>query len=290
MITQVPPHRTLVRSLVASTEPIPSADEPLLGEWLETDKAADTQRWVWTAEGEGVRHQQFAGVSAEGPMVECYATWDGRPWADPDGPALIGQLVQTWRVAPGLIIRLVLDNVAPPERLRWETFAVSADGETLATAAWPVDAPDRRQVRRFTKSGKATPREPRPARTSVPSPAVAGDEPLIGSWTADDEASKGRTTRATGEFRLGSSGIERRFQPTGDGLSHSEGEPSGTTFWRIDPRLYVQRVERADAGTMWAIHALSGDGKTLTTISWADDEPADAMVKTFTKSPARPDF
>ncbi len=159
--------------------PAVSPQDPIMGTWradpsrsrcAESDGTAERKRygarppkngelrqWRFMPEGQGVRLQHFTDrdTDAAGPaLVDFFSTWDGRPWADPHGPAFLGELVQHWYVDPRLIIRLVLDNVAPPERLEWSAYAVSADGRTLAVTSWGHVSPEVRALHAFDRHGE----------------------------------------------------------------------------------------------------------------------------------------
>jgi hypothetical protein len=198
MSLTTPSQQSLVPSPIAGVDPVVSPADPLMGEWW-ADKSAERLvrkapaaaarrygasapppgafgRWIFIPEGQGVRLKQFGGDDAgfsQAATVDFFATWDGRPWADPNGPAFLGQLVQFWRLDPHLTIRLVLDNVVPARRLEWTAYAVSADGGTMTATSWDDAAPAAQDFQLFARQG---------ARTADDAAPAASD---VGSWEID---------------------------------------------------------------------------------------------------------
>src|SRR6202035_3022290 len=110
---------TLVKSPVSGMDPAVSPSDPVMGVWW-ADRSKGYQhrsastgartsikrygacaphgqgefgKWVFTPEGQGVRLQHFTGNGPDSPeaaRVDFFSTWDGRPWADPYGPAFLG--------------------------------------------------------------------------------------------------------------------------------------------------------------------------------------------------------
>ena len=169
---------------VAGCDPVIAVDDPILGLWRLTGQGghdvkasraarrygarapalAELVAWQFALEGQGVRSRCFVAgddaADASKAAVSCFATLDGRPWADPYGPAFLGQLVQQWRLDPHLIVRLVLDNVAPLERQTWSLFAVAADGATLTVTSWNEADPRDRTLLTLERQGTAPSRRP----------------------------------------------------------------------------------------------------------------------------------
>lgn len=158
--------------------PVVGDEDPILGAWLVVDSAdtvpigsscrrygaaapvfANFGEWRFVKEGLGVRIEAVpVGAGGERkPTVSCFATLDGRPWADPFGPAHLGQLVQQWRLDSHLLLRLVLDNVVPPERSRWTLLDIDEAGATMTVMSWDDARPRDVAMTRLHREGAVYP-------------------------------------------------------------------------------------------------------------------------------------
>lgn len=158
-------------------------EDPILGTWVVLESAdtvpigsssrrygtaapvfAHFGEWRFVKEGLGVRVQAVPVHAGEErkPTVSCFTTLDGRPWADPFGPAHLGQLVQQWRLDSHLLLRLVLDNFAPPEASRWTLFDIDEGGATMTATSWDNARPRDIAVTRLHREGALYPTSPPP--------------------------------------------------------------------------------------------------------------------------------
>jgi len=277
-------------------------------------------KWVFTPEGQGVRLQHFTGNGPDSPdaaLVDFFSTWDGRPWADPYGPAFLGQLVQHWRLGPHMIVRLVLDNVVPAERLEWMTYAISTDGRTLAVTSWDHATPERHDLLVFNKHGgqgledsRSGFNSPAPRTTAAEPPAsVLPTDPILGVWITDAKES---SLRAEQDAALpGTAGRKLRFEREGTGIreEHFAGAEVTTpvtscfyrfdgseypgpdtpamteqvTSWKIDPYMVIRRVATKDRRSNWSIYAIAVDGSRMVVTSWEEGTSYDQHIQVFRK-------
>jgi hypothetical protein len=248
--------------------------------------------------------------SSESALADFFSTWDGRPWADPYGPAFVGQLVQHWRLDRCMIVRLVLDNVTPAERLEWMTYAISTDGRTLAATSWDHAIPERHDLLVFNKHDGDShyPSESRASRVIVvePSASMLETDPILGDWVAATQEGGHRPEQdlvlpGTGvcnlRFELERDGVrEKYFGKVGDttpiasffhrfnGSEHPEAAPSITeylTSWKIDPCIIVRRVRTRNQRSYWSIYALTEDGSKMVVTSWDEAAPYDRHIQAF---------
>jgi len=335
---------TLVNSPVSGVDPAVSPSDPIMGEWwadrskgyLDRSAATGTQtsikrygvcaphgkgdlgKWVFAPEGQGVRLQQFAGSGPDSPdaaLIDFFSTWDGRPWADPYGPAFLGQLVQHWRLDPRMIVRLVVDNVAPAERLEWMTYTVSTDGRTLAVTSWDHATPELHDLMVFNKqagegsedsrSGLGSPA--RRATVAEPPASVLPTDPILGVWITDAKESSLRA--AQGVALAETAGRKLRFEREGDGIREERfgrdaittpvssffyrfdgseypgpGTPTTTeqlTSWKIDPYMVIRRVATKNRRSNWSMYALAVDGSRMVVTSWDEETTHDRHMQVF---------
>jgi hypothetical protein len=333
---------TLVESPVPGVDPAISAADPVMGVWwadrskgyLDRGVATPIQRygmraphdkgelgkWVFTPEGRGVRLQHFTGNGPDSPdaaLIDFFSTWDGRPWADPHGPAFPGQLVQHWRLDPCMVVRLVLDNVAPAERLEWTTYAISTDRSTLAVTSWDHATPGRHDLLVFNKHGGRDPGDsgsslgsPAPRTTAAEPPAsVLPTDPILGVWIA---AAREPPLRAEQVVTLpGIAGRKLRFEREADGVreEHFGGAAATTpvtsfvyrfdgseyprpdtpamtervTSWKIDPYMVIRRLGTKNRRSNWSIYAIAVDGSSMVVTSWDEGTPYDQHIRVFTR-------
>jgi len=337
---------TLVKSPVPGVDPLVSSADPVMGVWwadrsrgyLDRDAATSIKRygtsaphrkgelgkWVFTPEGQGVRLQHFTGSGSDSPaaaLIDFFSTWEGRPWADPHGPAFLGQLVQHWRLDPCLIVRLVLDNVAPAERLEWTTYAIATDGSTLAVTSWDHATPGRHDLLVFNKqvgqgvedSGAGVGGPVLRTTAADPPASVLPTDPILGVWIADATDS---SPRARQDVALpGTAGRKLRFEAAGDGvreehIAGAEVATSVTSFfhrfdgseyprsdtaamtervasWKIDPYLMIRRIGTQDRRSTWSLYAIAVDGSSMAVTSWDERTPYDQHIQVFRKEPRR---
>jgi hypothetical protein len=304
MYANEPLRLTLVKSPVPGVDAVVSPADPVMGEWradrskgyLDQTAAATTTalikrygtraqhgkgelgKWMFTPEGQGVRLQYFVDTgpdSSESALADFFSTWDGRPWADPYGPAFVGQLVQHWRLDRCMIVRLVLDNVTPAERLEWMTYAISTDGRTLAATSWDHAIPERHDLLVFNKHDGDShyPSESRASRVIVvePSASMLETDPILGDWVAATQEGGHRPEQAS---------FFHRF----NGSEHPEAAPSITeylTSWKIDPCIIVRRVRTRNQRSYWSIYALTEDGSKMVVTSWDEAAPYDRHIQAF---------
>lgn len=342
MCANRPSQLTLVKSPVPGMYPTVSPADPVMGVWWADrskgylDRSAATSikrygacaphrkgefgKWVFTPEGQGVRLQHFTGNGPDSPdaaLIDFFSTWDGRPWADPYGPAFLGQLVQHWRLDPCLTVRLVLDNVAPAERLEWTTYAISTDGRTLAVTSWDHATPERHDLLVFNKHGgqgiedsRSDSGSPAPRTTAAEPPAsVLPTDPILGVWIADAKES---SLRAEQDVALpGTAGRKLRFEREGDGVREEHfggaavttpvtsffyrfdgseyprpGTPAMTeqvTSWKIDPYMVIRRVGTKNRRSNWSIYAIAVDGSRMVVTSWDEGTSYDQHIQVFRK-------
>lgn len=316
---------SLVRSLVPGVDPVVSPADPLMGDWWADRSRGDFNRestlatagaikryarnpphhkvelgrWLLTPEGQGVRLKQFTGSGADSPdsaAVEFFSTWDGRPWADPNGPAFVGQLVQHWRLAPNVVLRLVLNNFAPAERLEWGIYAASPDGRMLAVTSWGCQAPEHGDLLMFNKQGIAAVAESRPhpastraGETSVARPAAALlNSPLLGVWIAADRGSASDNRGDGAAVHV--IPTELRFRREGEGVREDQlGALEAITplvsSWLVDPHLVVRRAIQSGR-PLWTVFVISQDGARMVLTSWEEQTPEDQHSRAYSKQNA----
>jgi hypothetical protein len=319
-------------------DPAVSPADPVMGVWwadrskgyLDRGAAAPIKRygacapyrkgelgkWVFAPEGQGVRLQHFTGSGPDSPnaaLIDFFSTWDGRPWADPHGPAFPGQLVQHWRLDPCLVVRLVLDNVAPAERLEWSAYAISTDGRTLAVTSWDPATPERHDLLVFNKQGGPDFEKSRtgsPAPTGAEPPAgVLPTDPILGVWTADTREPPLRAEQDVALPRT--AGRKLRFEQEGDGVreEHFAGAAVTTpvtsffyrfdgseyprpdtpamteqvTSWKIDPYMIIRRLGTKNRRSNWSLYAITADGSKMVVTSWDEGTSYDQHVQVFRK-------
>jgi len=327
---------TLIASPVPGVDPVVSSADPVIGVWwadrskgsLEgatppikrygacAPRRDELGKWVFTPEGQGVRLQHFTGNGPDSPdaaLIDFFSTWDGRPWADPNGPAFLGQLVQHWRLSARMVVRLVLDNVVPAERLEWTTYAISTDGRTLAVTSWNNAAPERHDLLVFEKQGDrgADDSDFVGSRSAAAEPAakMLATEPILGVWIADAQEPP---PLADPEVALLGSSIRRlRFEREGDGLREEDfGDTAATppiasifhrfdgamhsgrdapatteqaTSWKIDPCMLIRRVGTESQRSIWTTYAIATTGSSMVMTSWDEATPSDQRVQVFRK-------
>src|SRR5882762_2411743 len=147
-----------------------------------------------------------------------------------------------------MIVRLVLDNVVPAERLEWMTYAISTDGRTLAATSWDHATPERHDLLVFNKHGgqgledsRSGFNSPAPRTTAAEPPAsVLPTDPILGVWITDAKES---SLRAEQDLALpGTVGRKLRFEREGTGIreEHFAGAevttPVTSCFYRFEDR------------------------------------------------------
>ena len=311
----------LVTAPVSGIDPCVNPDDPMMGTWLadlgrsrpERARSVATPmrygalppmrrtlgRWRFTPEGQGVRLQQFADMdpeSADAASIDFFSTWDGRPWADPQGPAYLGELVQHWRLDARLVVRLVLDNVAPPERREWMICAVSTTGTLLAVTAWRNAEPAARDLCVFKRHGIADVLRGgscgRSAQTSG-TDDIAG-RLFSGRW--HEEPENPLDLQSEVHFALEAGELtERRFvdprapavaliNHRSDGQPHQDVEDATTTSWWIDPHLLVRKKIIESERTTWSVYAVANDQTKMVITGWDETNPAAQAITRLSKA------
>ena len=310
----------LVTAPVSGVDPRVNPDDPMMGTWLADlgrsrlervrSVAAPMRygalppmrrtlgRWRFTPEGQGVRLQQFADRDLESPdaaSIDFFSTWDGRPWADPQGPAYLGELVQHWRLDTRVVVRLVLDNVAPPERREWMICTASTNGTLLAVMAWRDAEPAAQDLCVFIRHGIANVlrggscgRWPQTSSTDN----IAG-RLFSGRW--HEEVENPLDLQSEVHFAPEAGGLtERRFvdprapavaliHHRSDGQPHKDAEDATTTSWWIDPHLLVRKTIIESERTSWNVYAVANDRTTMVITSWDETNPAARAITKLSK-------
>jgi hypothetical protein len=270
---------TSVKGSVKGVKPLLTRNDPLLGDWLLSRSEAtlgrsspavaevrrygfptnfalhEFEKWSIVSEGRGVRLQHFKDVASQTPAsVSAFATLDGRLWADPYGPALVGQLVQYWRLDAQLVVRLVLDNATPPERLEVSLLAMSTSGDRLTVTSWDDATPQFRDVLPFNRQN--------------------------GDRAPGDEVRAGRQTSEPAEFPPADDPINRLWvDDAGDPVELDLRNDPLHELWRIDPRLLVRRTAAAEGPSKWLVYAIPPAADTMTLVSWDARTPTEQDIR-----------
>jgi hypothetical protein len=178
-------------SLLAQLPQPATGKDPLLGVWKINvkksryerggpDKPAGTANpelfWTFTPEKDGtVRMSVYPKGLAPMPGRSYVFKWDGKEYMDPQGPGMHESVI-FWRGERNLLTRLVLhyasdeDRAAHknPKRQEWVSYALSADGKTLAINSWDEATPEYTNRQIFDL-------------TSTPLPSDAGWPKTLGS-------------------------------------------------------------------------------------------------------------
>ena len=313
--------RGLLIPPVSGVDPCVNPDDPMMGIWLmdlgrsrpERARGVATPmrygaippirstlgRWQFTPEGQGVRLQQFADrdpESLDAASIDFFSTWDGRPWADPQGPAFLGELVQHMRLDARLVVRLVLDNVAPPERREWMICATSTNGTLLAVTAWHSAEPAARNLYVFKKHGIAN--VPRGGSCDRWAQTSGADHVVwslfSGRW--HEEVQNPLDLQSEVRFALEAGWLtERHFvDPLApavalirhrlDGETHQDVEDATATSWWIDPHLLVRKTIINSERTTWSVYAVANDRATMVITKWDEANPAAQDITRLSKA------
>ena len=135
----------------AYDDPATVASLPMLGRWkINVEKStqngsragSDTFTWIFTAEGDRVRHDIYDVYPAAKPSRSYAVKLNGSEAADPHEPG-IGESISWWPINKSTMFREVRLKGLPSQRT---IYSVSPDGKVFTSQSWSPTKPNERGV------------------------------------------------------------------------------------------------------------------------------------------------
>ena len=135
----------------AYDDPATVASLPMLGRWkINIAKStnngsragSDTFTWIFTAEGNKVRHDIYDVYPADKPSRSYAVTLNGAEASDPHEPG-IGETISWWPINRSMFFREVKLKGQVSQRTM---YSVSADGKVFTSQSWSPTKPNERGI------------------------------------------------------------------------------------------------------------------------------------------------